>query len=58
MCPNFRQHYVEYLDRYLLSQEVEKLERLISDENLELLPDYEQRLQVWKQWVILMNSTT
>lgn len=46
VCPNFRQHYVEYLDRYLLSQEVEKLERLISDENLELLPDYEQRLQV------------
>ena len=58
MCPNFRQHYVEYLDRYLLSQEVEKLERLISDENLELLPDYEQRLQVLEAMVILMNSTT
>lgn len=45
-CPNFKNHYAEYHERYLLTQEVEKLERLISDENLDLLPDYEQRLQV------------
>ncbi|KAL6450075.1 SKI2 Antiviral helicase SKI2 [Candida maltosa Xu316] len=46
LCPSFKQHYAEYHEKYMLSQEVEKLERLISDENLDLLPDYEQRLQV------------
>lgn len=45
-CPNFKQHYAEYRKMRLLQMELEGLERLISDENLDLLPDYEQRLEV------------
>lgn len=45
-CSNFKQHYAEYREMHLLRMELEGLERLISDENLDLLPDYEQRLEV------------
>ncbi|EDK44929.1 antiviral helicase SKI2 [Lodderomyces elongisporus NRRL YB-4239] len=45
-CPDFKQHYNEYRKRYLINKEIEGLQRLISDENLDLLPDYEQRLDV------------
>ncbi|KAG5420350.1 SKI2 [Candida metapsilosis] len=45
-CSNFKQHYAEYRKMHLLQMELEGLERLISDENLDLLPDYEQRLDV------------
>ncbi|KAI5964427.1 SKI2 [Candida theae] len=45
-CSNFAQHYAEYRKMHLLQKELEGLEKLISDENLDLLPDYEQRLEV------------
>ncbi|KAI5970688.1 SKI2 [Candida margitis] len=45
-CPNFQNHYAEYRKIHLLKMELEGLQRLISDENLDLLPDYEQRLEV------------
>ncbi|KAG7660967.1 SKI2 [[Candida] subhashii] len=45
-CSQFKKHYRQFRKRYILTQEVENLQRLISDENLDLLPDYEQRLEV------------
>ncbi|KAI5962605.1 SKI2 [Candida pseudojiufengensis] len=46
ICVNFKQHYKEYRKRHMIQEEIESLQRLISDENLDLLPDYEQRLEV------------
>ncbi|CAK9437421.1 uncharacterized protein LODBEIA_P17990 [Lodderomyces beijingensis] len=45
-CANFKQHYSEFRKRHHIAEEIEGLQRLISDENLDLLPDYEQRLSV------------
>lgn len=45
-CPNFRQHFFEFNEKNELQKQISSLQRLISDENLELLPDYEQRLAV------------
>ncbi|CUM67469.1 uncharacterized protein PRCAT00005165001 [Priceomyces carsonii] len=45
-CSNFRKHYAELLEQENIKSQINSLQRLISDENLELLPDYEQRLDV------------
>lgn len=45
-CPNFRKHYMELREKDTMELEIANLKRMISDENLDLLPDYEQRLDV------------
>ncbi|RLV92392.1 Antiviral helicase SKI2 [Spathaspora sp. JA1] len=45
-CSNFNLHYSQYHHQFKVTQQIEQLQRLISDENLDLLPDYEQRLEV------------
>ncbi|ABN68267.2 predicted protein [Scheffersomyces stipitis CBS 6054] len=45
-CSNFKSHYVEIHEKNKLEVEIASLQSMISDENLELLPDYAQRLQV------------
>lgn len=45
-CPNFALHYKQLSQQDELKTQISSLQRLISDENLELLPDYEQRLRV------------
>lgn len=45
-CPDFARHYSQLSEQDELKTRIGALQRLISDENLELLPDYEQRLQV------------
>ncbi|EGV66332.1 Antiviral helicase ski2 [Yamadazyma tenuis] len=45
-CPNFKSHFAQIHKRASIEAEIASLERLFSDENLELLPDYEQRLGV------------
>lgn len=47
-CPNFKLHYKEYYLKDTKTKEVSVLKSLTSDENLSLLPDYEQRLEVLK----------
>lgn len=44
--PDFKRIYAQLQRREGIKKHIESLNRLISDENLELLPDYEQRLQV------------
>lgn len=56
-CANFKHHYAEYYERYLLTQEVENLQRLISDENLVLLQEYEQKLQILEKLEYIDNNS-
>ncbi|CAK7896068.1 antiviral helicase Ski2p [[Candida] anglica] len=48
-CDSFKTHYYELYKQDHLKSEIASLQRLISDENLELLPDYEQRLDVLQE---------
>lgn len=45
-CSKFSGHYRELRRHAALEDEVASLQRMILDENLDLLPDYEQRLDV------------
>ncbi|EGW33889.1 uncharacterized protein SPAPADRAFT_133625 [Spathaspora passalidarum NRRL Y-27907] len=45
-CRDFSLHYSQYHRQFMLTQQINQLQRLISDENLDLLPDYQQRLEV------------
>lgn len=45
-CKNFKVHFQQLCRQDEIKSEISNLQRLISDENLELLPDYEQRLNV------------
>lgn len=36
-------------EEYVLHENIEQLKQLISDQNLQLLPDYEQRVEVLKE---------
>ncbi|OBA19905.1 antiviral helicase [Metschnikowia bicuspidata var. bicuspidata NRRL YB-4993] len=47
--PEFAGVYSRLLQRNTIEKKIENLNLLISDENLELLPDYEQRLRVLEQ---------
>ncbi|KAM9930913.1 hypothetical protein OXX59_000177 [Metschnikowia pulcherrima] len=47
--PEFATVYSRLLKRNTIERKIESLNLLISDENLELLPDYEQRLRVLEQ---------
>ncbi|PWW75541.1 antiviral helicase [Tuber magnatum] len=47
-CDNFAAHFHSGYKKYLLELEVASLKHLISDQNLQLLPDYEQRVSVLK----------
>lgn len=47
--PDFKKIYAQLQQRETIKRDIESLNRLISDENLELLPDYEQRLRVLEE---------
>lgn len=48
-APTFSKEYGMMHQRKLLLSEISRLQRSISDENLELLPDYHQRVEVLKR---------
>lgn len=48
-CPKFTSHYSLEIERYNTLQNIQNLKLLISSENMELLPDYEQRIEVLKE---------
>ncbi|KAF2097937.1 antiviral helicase [Rhizodiscina lignyota] len=48
-CPEFPQHYTMQHDEWLIKENITQLRQLMSDQNLQLLPDYEQRIQVLKR---------
>ncbi|KAL8714998.1 MAG: hypothetical protein Q9220_000955 [cf. Caloplaca sp. 1 TL-2023] len=47
-CPNFVQHFAMCHDEWLIKENIVQLRQLMSDQNLQLLPDYEQRIAVLK----------
>ncbi|KAL8735712.1 MAG: hypothetical protein Q9181_002715 [Wetmoreana brouardii] len=47
-CPHFVQHFSMYHDEWLIKENIVQLRQLMSDQNLQLLPDYEQRIAVLK----------
>ncbi|KAF6221727.1 hypothetical protein HO133_001695 [Letharia lupina] len=47
-CPNFVKHFSMCHDEWLVKENISQLRQLMSDQNLQLLPDYEQRISVLK----------
>ncbi|KAK6532234.1 hypothetical protein TWF281_006426 [Arthrobotrys megalospora] len=56
-CPNFPKHFRARNEEYKLQEEIRNLKQLISDQNLQLLPDYEQRVRVLKQLDFIDESS-
>ncbi|KAI5778902.1 NUC185 domain-containing protein [Geopyxis carbonaria] len=48
-CPDFKKHFAMRHEEYTLNENITQLKQLISDQNLQLLPDYEQRVAVLKE---------
>ncbi|KAF8453615.1 NUC185 domain-containing protein [Terfezia claveryi] len=48
-CPSFIRHFAMYHEEYRLQEAIDDLKRRTSDQNLALLPDYEQRVDVLKE---------
>ncbi|KAF2267930.1 antiviral helicase [Lojkania enalia] len=47
-CPNFLKHFAMEHDQWIIKENILQLRQLMSDQNLQLLPDYEQRISVLK----------
>ncbi|KAI9820336.1 MAG: hypothetical protein M1827_005958 [Pycnora praestabilis] len=47
-CPDFVKHFTMRHDEWLIKENISQLRQLMSDQNLQLLPDYEQRISVLK----------
>ena len=47
-CPKFIRHFSMRHDEWLIKENISQLRQLMSDQNLQLLPDYEQRIAVLK----------
>ncbi|KAL2856557.1 armadillo-type protein [Aspergillus pseudoustus] len=47
-CPQFVKHFEMQRDEWQIKENISALKQLMSDQNLQLLPDYEQRIQVLK----------
>lgn len=48
-CPTFNKTFKQVHEVFLVKQKIDDLKNLISDQNLDLLPDYEQRINVLKE---------
>ncbi|KAJ5281701.1 hypothetical protein N7478_007073 [Penicillium angulare] len=48
-CPNFVKHFEMQNDEWQVKENISQLKQLMSDQNLQLLPDYEQRIEVLKE---------
>ena len=48
LCPNLEKHFAMMHDEWLIKENINQLRTLMSDQNLQLLPDYEQRICVLK----------
>lgn len=47
-CPDFVKHFSMQHDEWLIKEHIDSLKMLMSDQNLSLLPDYQQRTEVLK----------
>ncbi|KAF8628226.1 hypothetical protein AX15_004008 [Amanita polypyramis BW_CC] len=57
-CPNFTKHYAIIHGEKVLRAKIAELKILISDQNLELIPDYEQRIEVLKALKFIDDNST
>ncbi|KAI2787525.1 putative ATP-dependent RNA helicase [Penicillium oxalicum] len=48
-CPKFIEHFEMQHDEWQVKENISQLKQLMSDQNLQLLPDYEQRIQVLRE---------
>jgi antiviral helicase SKI2 len=48
-CPRFVHHFTQEHAEWIIKDEITRLRQLMSDQNLRLLPDYEQRIEVLKE---------
>ncbi|KAG8834790.1 hypothetical protein FRC17_007107 [Serendipita sp. 399] len=58
LCGQFDEHYSQVHERKMLKAEIETLKFALSDQNLELLPDYQQRVAVLKELKFLDENST
>ncbi|KAG9242809.1 NUC185 domain-containing protein [Calycina marina] len=56
-CPNFIKHFAMCHDKWLVKENISQLRLLMSDQNLQLLPDYEQRIQVLQDLEFIDDSS-
>ncbi|KAN0089271.1 antiviral helicase [Hyaloscypha variabilis] len=56
-CPQFVKHFAMCHDQWLIKENISQLRQLMSDQNLQLLPDYEQRLHVLKDLDFIDDSS-
>ncbi|CAE7133652.1 unnamed protein product, partial [Rhizoctonia solani] len=57
-CPEFGTHYALFHEQMVIQKEIGRLMFELSDQNLELLPDYEQRIQVLKDLRLIDENQT
>ncbi|MCJ1477206.1 hypothetical protein MMC13_005877 [Lambiella insularis] len=56
-CPDFVKHFAMCHDEWLIKENITQLRQLMSDQNLQLLPDYEQRILVLKDLGFVDDSS-
>ncbi|KAI9704524.1 MAG: hypothetical protein M1820_005598 [Bogoriella megaspora] len=49
LCSQLPKHFAMRHDEWLIKENIAQLRQLMSDQNLQLLPDYEQRVEVLKE---------
>ncbi|KAJ3535718.1 hypothetical protein NMY22_g6357 [Coprinellus aureogranulatus] len=57
-CPQFQDHYGLMHRRKVLQSQIAQLKLALSDQNLELIPDYEQRISVLKDLKFIDENST
>ncbi|KAF8915101.1 antiviral helicase [Mucidula mucida] len=57
-CPSFDAHYALIHAERVLRSNIDTLKLAISDQNLELIPDYEQRIEVLKELKFIDANST
>lgn len=58
LCGDFDEHYEILHERKLAEADLQQLRLAVSDQNLELLPDYEQRVEVLKELQFIDENST
>ncbi|KAF7560047.1 hypothetical protein G7046_g4114 [Stylonectria norvegica] len=56
-CSDFLKHFAMCHDQWLIKEHITQLKHSLSDQNLQLLPDYEQRVQVLKELGFIDDAT-
>ncbi|KAL6874573.1 DSHCT domain-containing protein [Trichoderma longibrachiatum] len=56
-CPAFLKHFAMCHDEWLITEHIAQLKQTLSDQNLQLLPDYEQRVQVLRELDFIDESS-